>query len=569
MRGWFLNISTRAKLVTVFGLNILLLIAASVMAFLALDAVHDADRNVVDLVEFRQNLNRQRVAMLTMLLAGQRLPEENRIAETVTRENDEILGRLRERTRGDAMFEQALRELEEIRQRFTVTRNFKVLPLIDERRLEEAKMVNAKEQNERYEKINAISERLSRAGAEKADRRVTQLHTWLVVLSAGSLLLAILMVILLKRLLADPLVEITGIADRIAAGDLSMDIARAERRHDEVGLLRHSFHRMSRSLKVMAGRAKQIADGDLRAEIRPRSEADMLGNAFGLMIGSLRGLMREIAEAVNVLAASTTEITTSTTQLASSAAETASAVTETTATVEEVKQTSQVSSQKSRQVADSAQKATQVAANGTQSVEGTVEGMTRIRQQMESIAESIVRLSEQTQAIGEIIATVDDLAAQSNLLAVNASIEAAKAGEHGKGFAVVAQEVKSLADQSKHATAQVRAILTEIQKATSGAVMATERGTRAVEAGVTQSQAAGDAIRQLNDSIFEATQLATQIAATSQQQYVGMDQVAMAMENIKAASTQTVASTRQAENAAKGLEDLGRKLKELVEKFKM
>src|SRR5206468_6485887 len=90
-----------------------------------------------------------------------------------------------------------------------------------------------------------------------------------------------------------------------------------------------------------------------------------------------------------------------------------------------------------------------------------------IQTQMESIADSVVKLSEQGQAIGEIIATVNDLAEQSNLLAVNASIEAAKAGEQGKGFAVVAQEVKSLAEQSKQATAQVRNLLNDIQKATS------------------------------------------------------------------------------------------------------
>src|SRR5438128_3440680 len=113
--------------------------------------------------------------------------------------------------------------------------------------------------------------------------------------------------------------------------------------------------------------------------------------------------------------------------------------------------------------------------------------MARSREQMNSIAQIMVRLSEQNQAIGQIIATVDDLAQQSNLLAVNASIEAAKAGEEGKGFSVVAQEVKSLAEQSRQATTQVRAILSDIQKATSAAVMATEQGGKVVEAGVAQS----------------------------------------------------------------------------------
>jgi methyl-accepting chemotaxis protein len=188
---------------------------------------------------------------------------------------------------------------------------------------------------------------------------------------------------------------------------------------------------------------------------------------------------------------------------------------------------------------------------------------------MESIAESIVRLSEQSQSIGEIIATVNDLAEQSNLLAVNAAIEAAKAGEQGKGFAVVAQEVKSLSEQSKQATAQVRTILGDIQRATSAAVLATEQGNKAVQAGVKQTTETGEAIRLLADSIAEAAQAATQIAASSQQQMVGMDQVALAMENIKQASVQNVSGTRQAEVAAQSLHELGQKLQQLAAQYKV
>jgi methyl-accepting chemotaxis protein len=195
--------------------------------------------------------------------------------------------------------------------------------------------------------------------------------------------------------------------------------------------------------------------------------------------------------------------------------------------------------------------------------------MKHSQDQMGSIAASIVRLSEQNQAIGEIIATVSDLAEQSNLLAVNAAIEAAKAGEQGKGFAVVAQEVKSLAEQSKQAAAQIRAILNDIQSAMSTAVMATEQGSKAVEAGVKQSEEAGRAIRMLAESIAESGQAATQIAASSQQQLVGMDQVVGAMESIKQASAQNVAGTRQIETAAQNLHRLGQTLKQLVEHYKV
>jgi methyl-accepting chemotaxis protein len=195
--------------------------------------------------------------------------------------------------------------------------------------------------------------------------------------------------------------------------------------------------------------------------------------------------------------------------------------------------------------------------------------MNRIRQQMEAIAASMVRLSEQSQTIGQIIATVEDLSVQSNLLAVNAAIEAAKAGEHGKGFGVVAQEVKSLAEQSRQATNQVRTILGEIQKATSAAVMATEEGGKAVEAGSRQTEVAGEAIKALAGSVNEAAQAAVQIAASAQQQLVGVDQVAGAMESIKQASSQNVAGARQLEAAARTLNDLGQRLRQLVGRFQV
>ncbi|HEY6838569.1 MAG TPA: PAS domain-containing methyl-accepting chemotaxis protein, partial [Geobacteraceae bacterium] len=284
---------------------------------------------------------------------------------------------------------------------------------------------------------------------------------------------------------------------------------------------------------------------------------------------NLRRVMVEIQESVNVIALAATDILAATTEATSVAAETASAVSETSTTVGEVKQTAQMASQKARNVSDAAQSAVQVANGGRKSVEETIAGMSHIQLQMETVAESIMRLSEQNQAIGEIIATVNDLAEQSNLLAVNAAIEAAKAGEQGKGFAVVAQEVKNLAEQSKEATAQVRAILNDIQKATNAAVMATEQGSKAVESGVRQSNEAGEAIRLMEESIEESAQAAVQIAASSQQQLTGMDQVALAMENIRMASDQNVTGMKQVEATVQNLHQLGQKLKGLVEQYKI
>ena len=334
---------------------------------------------------------------------------------------------------------------------------------------------------------------------------------------------------LLIRAISVPLRTMAGLSDRVAAGDLTASVPHTPRK-DEVGVLQQSLRRMAENL---------------------------------------RELLRQTQEGIGMLGTSASEILATTTQIASGAAETATGVSETTTTVEEVKQTAQVASQKARSVLEGAQRAVQISQTGRKSVEETLGGMSRIREQMELIAGSIVRMSEQSQAIGEIIATVNDLAEQSNLLAVNAAIEAAKAGEQGKGFAVVAQEVKSLAEQSKQATTQVRGILGDVQKATSSAVMATEQGSKVVEAGVKQSQEVSEAIRQLSESIAEAAQASTQIAASSQQQVVGMDQVAQAMESIKVASAQNVAGTKQAETAAQQLHELGERLKQLVAQYKV
>src|SRR5690242_21417123 len=223
----------------------------------------------------------------------------------------------------------------------------------------------------------------------------------------------------------------------------------------------------------------------------------LLAVFVGLTIGIRLSLTitNQLRESIAQLASSSAEILTTASQVASGAAETAAAVSETTATVEEVKQTALAASQKAKHVSDSARKASDISEAGRKSVEEAISGMNRIQEQMESIVESIMQLSEQSNAIGEIVATVNDLAEQSNLLAVNAAIEAARAGEQGKSFGVVAREIRSLADQSKQATAQVRTILGDIQKATNAAVLATEQGSKAVEAGVRQSTQTDEAIR--------------------------------------------------------------------------
>jgi methyl-accepting chemotaxis protein len=277
-----------------------------------------------------------------------------------------------------------------------------------------------------------------------------------------------------------------------------------------------------------------------------------------------RAVTRHLHDAVATLSAASSGILAATAQQATGAAQEETAIHETTATTDEVRQTVALTTEKARAVAKDARETAEISRDGRRAVDESVRGTQEARARMEALAERILTLSDQAQAIGEIVRTVNGLAEQSNLLSVNAGIEAAKAGEAGRGFAVVAGEVKSLAEQSRQATAQIRDILSEIQAATQAAVMAAEQGVKASEAGEAITTEAGEAIRQLGERLAQSADSAQQILASAQQQLTGVDQVAMAMQNIREASTQNMAATRQVEQAARELDGLSKRLTDLV-----
>ncbi len=287
------------------------------------------------------------------------------------------------------------------------------------------------------------------------------------------------------------------------------------------------------------------------------------------IIKMLKKISLEIKNGVNVLGTSAAEILSTVTEISTGAAETATAVSETTTTVEEVRQTALVSNQKANSLMDSSQKAADSVEKGRESINEVITSMKKIDNQMNIISETVLKLSEQNRTIGEITSSVADIADQSNLLAVNAAIEAAKAGEHGRGFTVVAQEIRSLADQSKKATAQVKEILNEINKSVNQAVGVTEQGTKTVDEGRNLVSQSGEVIELLSENVEETAQSAIQISSSNQQQMAGMDQIVPAMENIKQASEQNVTGIKQAQIAAHDLNKLGQNLKEIIEKFNL
>ncbi len=324
---------------------------------------------------------------------------------------------------------------------------------------------------------------------------------------------------------------------------------------------------LAKSVKL----AEAVALGDLTVviDIKQKDEIGKLALALKNMVEKLKNITSEIRNGVNVLGSSAAEILTTVTEISTGAAETATAVSETTTTVEEVRQTAMVSNQKAQSLMDSSQRAADSVEKGRESVNEVILSMKKINNQMSIISDTVLKLSEQNRTIGEITSSVADIADQSNLLAVNAAIEAAKAGEHGRGFTVVAQEIRSLADQSKKATTQVKEILNEINKSVNQAVAVTEQGTKTVEEGrilVTQS---GEVIEFLAENVEETAQASIQISSSNQQQMAGMEQIVPAMENIKQASEQNVTGIKQAQAAAHDLNKLGQNLKEIIDKFNL
>lgn len=322
-------------------------------------------------------------------------------------------------------------------------------------------------------------------------------------------------------------------------------------------------------IERMAQATQRIARGDLRQDvaIQNHDEVGQLGLAFNDMLRSVRDMLTQMREAAENIDSSTNEILTAATQQSAGASEQAASISETGATVKEINQTAQQTAEKANSVIDISQRSEEISGVGQRAVEDSIAGIEELRGQVEAIAQNIVELSERTQQIGEIITTVNDLAEQSNLLALNASIEAAKAGEQGKGFAVVAVEMRNLAEQSKQATAQVRTILSDIQRATRAAVSVTEEGSRKAEASVELANGSGENIRRLSDVIRESSMAAKQISALANQQSVGIEQISAAMTNIKLSTSESVQGTKQIERALQDLKSLSDRMSAIVNRY--
>ena len=322
-------------------------------------------------------------------------------------------------------------------------------------------------------------------------------------------------------------------------------------------------------LERLSHAAAGLARGDLGdpGQIAGNDEFGDLGASFQTMTKGLRNLLGNLQAAVMHVERQAARILETATQQAAMASQQASAIADTGATASEIAEISKRATAQADAVAHVAQKSEQLSDEGQRAVEEATRGIESLGEQVRAIAQSITDLSERTLQIGDIISTVKDLAEQSNLLALNASIEASRAGEHGRGFAVVAIEMRNLAEQSKTAVGQVRAILGEVQKGTRSAVVATEEGSKRSQAAVTLAQRAGEAIVGLAHVIRESSATARQIAANTRQQMVGVEQMVTAIQELSAAINEAAKGTHEMEKVTSNLNVLSKHLSGLVARY--
>ncbi|MDR3762723.1 MAG: methyl-accepting chemotaxis protein [Acidobacteriota bacterium] len=427
------------------------------------------------------------------------------------------------------------------------------------------------------------------AGAHSAGHTLLALPADVLAMllgAVGALVVSTLFVLFrLSNKVSEPVKQLTEFADDLGNGDFQARLA--EGGDDDFGYIaarlnqaaakaakavqddeaqRNLQHSITDFLTVVS----QIARGDLT--LRGNVTSDALGNvvdSVNYMLDNFTQVLRRVRDAANDVSASANETLTASEAMATGATQQDHEITNTSSAVEELTVSMKQVSNNAEASAEAARRALDAAEQGNRSVRDTLDGMQRIRASVQATAKKIKSLGDRSLEISEIINVINDITEQTNLLALNAAIEAARAGEAGRGFAVVADEVRKLAEHSRTATKDIAALIKAIQAETNEAVVVMEDGTREVEVGARLADQAGKALEAISSVVRQSAELVQEISLASKQQVRGTEGVANAMQIISGITRQTSQGARQTALSMERMVKMSEQLNEALSQFRV
>lgn len=405
-----------------------------------------------------------------------------------------------------------------------------------------------------------------------SSERVKETYTRLYFIIGLGTPLAILIMLaagtIISRNIALPLSRITTAAELISAGNLSVVVEKTDR-SDEVGILAKSFSSMLDYLKEMAGVSAKIAAGDLSVRFRTRSAQDEFGKSQAEMIDSLSGLIRQVQRSGVQVNSSAVEIAATTKQQQTTSNEVASTTTEISATSREISASSTELLKVADEVATVADETSSLATQGKGGLARMEAIMQQIMEASSSVTAKLGIMNEKAGSINSVVTTITKVADQTNLLSLNAAIEAEKAGEYGRGFAVVAAEIRRLADQTASSTLDIERIVKDMISAVSSGVMGMDKFTEEVRRGAHEVSQVSS---QLDQVIAQVQSLAPNIEAVNngmRTQNQGSQQISDALVQLGEAARQTADSIRDSSRAIEQLNEATQGLQAGISRFKL
>ncbi|MBA4252253.1 MAG: hypothetical protein C0442_11100 [Chlorobiaceae bacterium] len=328
---------------------------------------------------------------------------------------------------------------------------------------------------------------------------------------------------------------------------------------------------LNSNVKLILEKMEKFATGDLTVQLEKGNDdaIGLLFEGFNEVVSNMRELIEQVNDAVQATSSASAEISSSTEEMAAGAQEQSAQASEVAAAVEEMTATILETTRHAGAASEKSRKAGEIAAEGGVAIKETIVGMNRIADVVTKAANTVKELGKSSNQIGEIIQVIDGIADQTNLLALNAAIEAARAGEQGRGFAVVADEVRKLAERTTKATKEISNMIKQIQKETAVAVDSMATGTEEVVKGRNLSDKSSKTLGEIIVGAQETVDVVNQVAAASEQQSATVEQIG---KNIEAISTVTHETAQGLQQIAKAAEDLNRltvNLQDLVARFKI